>query len=101
MRSISPPPYRAGGEPDSMAAIVPRARTLRRPSELPGAPISPFGTEVLRVLLRGRVAERLGERNRAFQSYTWVAGMWRNADPALQPYGREAREGLARLTNID
>jgi hypothetical protein len=23
--------------------------------------------------------------------------MWRNADPVLQPYVREAREGLARL----
>jgi hypothetical protein len=23
--------------------------------------------------------------------------MWRNADPVLQPYVREARDGLARL----
>jgi len=48
--------------------------------------------------LRGRVAERLGERERAIQSYTWVVSMWRNADPELQPYVREAREGVVRLT---
>jgi len=54
--------------------------------------------EVLWVLLRGRVGERLGERDRAIQAYAWVAGMWRNADPALQPYVREARDGVARLT---
>jgi hypothetical protein len=55
-------------------------------------------TEVLWALLRGRVGERLGERERAIQSYTWVVGMWRNADPELQPYVREAREGVVRLT---
>jgi serine/threonine-protein kinase len=49
-------------------------------------------------LLRGRVAERIGERERAIRSYAWVAGMWQNADRELQPYVTEAREGLARLT---
>jgi hypothetical protein len=52
---------------------------------------------VLWVLLRGRVAERLGQRDRAIQSYEWVAGMWRNADPELRPYVREAQNGVARL----
>jgi hypothetical protein len=60
--------------------------------------LDPTPTEVLWALLRGRVAERLGERERAIQSYAWVVGMWRNADPELQPYVREAREGLERLT---
>ena len=55
-------------------------------------------TEVLWALLRGRVGERLGHRERAVESYTWVVGMWRNADPELQPYRREAQGGLARLT---
>jgi hypothetical protein len=53
---------------------------------------------VLWWLLRGRVAERIGERDRAIRSYAWVAGMWQNADRELQLYVTEAREGLARLT---
>jgi serine/threonine-protein kinase len=60
--------------------------------------LDPTPTEVLWALLRGRVAERLDERERAIQSYAWVVGMWRNADPELQHYVREAREGLERLT---
>jgi serine/threonine protein kinase/tetratricopeptide (TPR) repeat protein len=60
--------------------------------------LSPTPTAVLWTLLRARVAERMGEREQATHSYTWVAGMWRNADAELQPYVTEAREGLARLT---
>jgi serine/threonine-protein kinase len=67
-------------------------------AEHPASTMAPFPTEVLWVLLRGRVGERLGERERAARAYAWVAGMWRNADPELQPYVKEAREGLARLT---
>ena len=55
-------------------------------------------TEILWSLLRGRAAERLGERERALRAFGWVAGMWRNADPGLQPYAAEAREALARLS---
>ena len=58
----------------------------------------PFPTAVLWVLLRGRVAERLGDRETALRSYGWVAGMWRRPDATLQPYAAEAREGLARLS---
>jgi hypothetical protein len=65
----------------------------------PFATLDPLATEVLWVLLRGRVAERVGERDRAIQSYGWVVGMWRNADPELQRDVREARDGLARLTD--
>jgi serine/threonine-protein kinase len=64
----------------------------------PSGAVMPFPSEVLWVLLRGRVAERLGLRDRAIQSYGWVAGMWHNADPELQGYVREAQNSRARLT---
>ena len=54
--------------------------------------------EVLRALERGRVYERLGNRDRAIAGYTMVAEAWRNADPELKVYVDEARAGLARLT---
>jgi serine/threonine-protein kinase len=63
----------------------------------PSGAVVPFPSEVLWVLLRGRVAERLGHSDRAIQAYEWVAGMWRNADPELRPYVREAQNGRARL----
>jgi hypothetical protein len=46
---------------------------------------------------RARLAEQLRDRDTAERSYRWVAEMWRNADPSLQGYVREARAGLARL----
>ncbi|HET6577344.1 MAG TPA: hypothetical protein VFG66_03430, partial [Gemmatimonadales bacterium] len=52
---------------------------------------------ILALLERGRIAERLGEREKAVESYRFVADAWRRADPELQPYVTEAREGLARL----
>jgi eukaryotic-like serine/threonine-protein kinase len=52
---------------------------------------------ILAVLERGRIAEHLGEREKAVESYRYVADAWRRADPELQPYAAEAREGLARL----
>jgi serine/threonine-protein kinase len=64
----------------------------------PSFTLSPFPTSVLWVLLRGRVAERLGDHETALRSYGWVAGMWRHPDASLQPYAGEAREGLARLS---
>ena len=54
---------------------------------------------VLLALERGRVAERMGEREKAIQSYHYVADVWQHADPELQPYATEAREGLRRLTS--
>jgi serine/threonine-protein kinase len=67
-------------------------------AEPAGPSISPTPSIVMWWLLRARAAEALGKRERAVQSYGWVAAMWRNADPELQPYVKEAREGLARLT---
>jgi len=57
----------------------------------------PLGLDGLRLMQRGRVAERLGRREVAIESYTWVASVWRHADPELQPYVSEARAALERL----
>jgi hypothetical protein len=52
---------------------------------------------VLGVLERGRIAESLGERQKAVDSYQFVVDVWRHADAGLEPYVREARAGLKRL----
>jgi len=54
--------------------------------------------EILRALERGRVNERLGNRERALEGYAKVVQAWRNADPELQPYVEEARAALTRLS---
>jgi serine/threonine protein kinase/tetratricopeptide (TPR) repeat protein len=54
-------------------------------------------SEVLWTLERARVAERLGDREKAGRNYQYVANVWRRADPELQPYVTEAREGLTRV----
>ena len=48
-------------------------------------------------LQRGRVSERLGNREQAIADYGFAADVWRNADPELQPYVAEARAALKRL----
>jgi serine/threonine-protein kinase len=53
---------------------------------------------IVAMLERGRIAEQLGEREKAVESYRFVADAWRRADPELQPHATEAREALARLT---
>ncbi len=53
---------------------------------------------VLATLEHGRVAERLGEREKAIESYRFVTETWRRADPELQPLVAEARQALGRLT---
>ena len=50
-------------------------------------------SEVLWALERARVAERLGDREKAVRSYQYVADVWRHADPELQPYVTEAKRG--------
>jgi serine/threonine-protein kinase len=59
------------------------------------SPLGPFF--VLGVLERGRIAEGLGERQKARDSYQFVVDVWRHADPELEPYLREARGALERL----
>jgi eukaryotic-like serine/threonine-protein kinase len=53
---------------------------------------------VLGTLERARIAESLGERQKAMDSYQFVVDVWRHADPQLQPYVGEARAGIARLS---
>jgi hypothetical protein len=64
--------------------------------EWPGSAISP--TRVLWELERGRVQERLGNRDTARAAYAFVTATWLHADSALQPYVMEARAGLSRLS---
>ena len=53
---------------------------------------------MLGVLEQGRIAEGLGKRQQAIDSYQFVVAVWRRADPELQTYVVEARNALARLT---
>ncbi|MFL5618240.1 MAG: protein kinase domain-containing protein [Gemmatimonadaceae bacterium] len=62
-----------------------------RPTLLPSA------IDVLWVLERARVAEQLGDRTTARQSYAEVAGAWQAADLELAPVVGEARTALQRL----
>jgi len=52
---------------------------------------------VLWAFERGRVNERLGNREKATEAYTFVVDVWRNADHELQGYVTEARERLRRI----
>jgi len=58
----------------------------------------PSANEVIARFEQGRAAERLDQRARAISCYQFVLDAWRRADPELQWYVAEAREGLARLT---
>ena len=49
-------------------------------------------------LLRGRIAEKLNDKQRARDAYAFAADMWQHGDPAFQGYVTEAREGLKRLS---
>jgi serine/threonine-protein kinase len=55
-------------------------------------------TMIAWALERGRVNERLGNLEKAVESYSSVTAAWRNADPELQPLVQEAKEAVARLT---
>ena len=51
-----------------------------------------------RQLERGRLAEKLGERERAVDAYAYVAAVWRNAEPQqLRDAVAEAKAALGRL----
>ena len=54
--------------------------------------------DALALLDHAALAERLGKRDEAIEDYRYLVGMWRNADPELQKYVTQAREGLARLS---
>ena len=72
------------------------AARLERP--LLGFSGAALPVDVLRALERGRINERLGNRELAISGYSFVVRAWRNPDPELQPLVNEARAGLARLT---
>jgi tetratricopeptide (TPR) repeat protein/tRNA A-37 threonylcarbamoyl transferase component Bud32 len=48
-------------------------------------------------LLRAAAFEQLGRRAEAGEEYKEVLSQWRSADPALQPFIRQAQQGLARV----
>ncbi len=53
---------------------------------------------VARQLERGRIAEKLGDRERAVDAYAYVVAAWRNAEPEqLRTAVTEARTALGRL----
>jgi DNA-binding SARP family transcriptional activator len=52
---------------------------------------------VLGRLNRARIAERLGDRDRAADLYQYVVDAWRHADPELQSHVVAARHGLERV----
>ncbi len=56
------------------------------------APLTP-----LFALERARLAERMGERERALREYSYVARAWRKADPELRSYKVEAEQAVAWL----
>ena len=98
--------------PDSVCAMcaVPRltyARVLTSGGRLREAAsiladrptLLPSAIDVLWALERARVAERLGDRATARQSYGTVVGAWRGADSDLAPIVTEARVALRRLTH--
>ena len=75
-------------------------RTLQdfEPEALKTAGFDPRWGMVGRVrLLRAAAFEQLGRRAEARQEYQDVLSQWRAADPALQPFVRQAQQGLARL----
>jgi tetratricopeptide (TPR) repeat protein len=59
---------------------------------------SPSADAIIVALERGRVHERLGNREVAIEAYSTVIAAWFDADPVLQPIVAEARAGLQRLT---
>jgi hypothetical protein len=53
---------------------------------------------VARELERGRLAEKLGEREQAVDAYSYVAAAWRNTDsPQLRDAVKESASALSRL----
>jgi tetratricopeptide (TPR) repeat protein len=79
----------------SQGQARPAATVLDRWVWSGGGPLFALG-----ILERGRIAEGLGEREKARDSYQFVVDVWRQADPELEPYIRDARAGLERLAPV-
>jgi eukaryotic-like serine/threonine-protein kinase len=66
----------------------------------PGFPVAfAWATRPVWALERARVADRLGEWEKAAEEYRFVAQVWRTSDPVLQPYVAEARAALNRVSS--
>jgi len=70
------------------------AEILDQMSQLESAP-GPL--DVIWVLERARVNERLGNHDKAIRDYAYVMDVWRGADALLQPFVDEARAAVGRL----
>ena len=62
-----------------------------------GAWFPAMSSEIVAMLLRGRLNEKLGHRDEAIAAYAYVATAWAHGDDVLKPYTDEARAGLVRL----
>lgn len=78
----------ATGQDEAAAAVL---------DQVADVGLAPGPAEVVWVLERARVKERLGDREQALRDYAYVIDVWRHADPLLQPHVEEARQALARL----
>lgn len=63
--------------------------------------LPPLPSDALQRLARGRLNDRLGNRERAIEAYRYVLALWAHADPELQSYVDEARGGLERLRGTE
>jgi serine/threonine-protein kinase len=100
---------RFGALPDSVCPCLPdrilTARLLTANSQAEQAraileriwPVNSDPSAGMLLLERARVADRLGQREKAAGLYGYIEDLWRNADPELQPYVAEARARLQRL----
>ena len=58
---------------------------------------SPIG--IYAELERGRIAEKLGDKARARDAYSYVSDMWQNGDAYFKHISDEAGAGLKRLSD--
>jgi len=62
---------------------------------------SPFGLVLMgpSYLEAAKIAESLGDRERAARDYARVVRLWQGCDPEFQPHLKEAEDGLARVSH--
>jgi serine/threonine protein kinase len=65
--------------------------------QIPNVGYPPGPVEVVWILERARVNDRLGNREKATDGYAYIVHVWHDADPLLQPFVEEARRALRRL----
>jgi len=80
---------------ESIGRDADAARVLEQMADSWYAP-GPF--EVIWVLDRARVNDRLGHREKAVRDYAYVVDAWHRADHELQPFVEESRSALVRLS---